>query len=202
MCAWGVLDFPFPSPLQSEGVLYHLLSCHPCYGAPCPFPAGFPAGQRGLPVAGVHFPRSSLGPFGWPVQDGGIAAPPPPPAATCPARPGRGQWFCSYFKMINVLLFFLSPYIFFFVLYLLLLFLCTSLLSFLADTRASEGSGRAGSYGSPEISPLSRSPLDAAANTLAVLVIRLQLLLLLLVSIYHQTVVYLLRSAYCFYFRE
>ncbi|RLW08352.1 hypothetical protein DV515_00003224, partial [Chloebia gouldiae] len=49
-------------------------------------------------------------------------------------------------------------------------------------TRASESSGRAGSCGSPEISPLSRSPLNAAVNTLAVLVIRLQLLLLLLVS--------------------
>lgn len=84
----------------------------------------------------------------------------------------------------------------------MLLFLCTSLLSFLADTQASEGSGRAGSCGSPEISLFSRSPLNIAVNALAVLVIRLQLLLLLLVSIYHQTVVYLPRSAYCFYFRE
>lgn len=87
--------------------------------------------------------------------------------------------------MISVLLllFFISKYF----LVLLLLFLCSSLLSFLADTRASEGSGRAGSCGSPEISPFSRSPLNAAVNTLAVLVIRLQLLLLLLVRIYHQT---------------
>ncbi|XP_071304449.1 serine/arginine repetitive matrix protein 3-like [Agelaius tricolor] len=51
----------------------------------------------------------------------------------------------------------------------------------LRDTRASEGSGRAGSCGSPAISLFSRSPLNIAVNALAVLVIRLQLLLLLLV---------------------
>ncbi|KAL9867435.1 uncharacterized protein GJ701_000847 [Geothlypis trichas] len=52
----------------------------------------------------------------------------------------------------------------------------------LRDTQASEGSGRAGSCGSQEISLFSRSPLNIAVNALAVLVIRLQLLLLLLVK--------------------
>lgn len=116
-----------------------------------------------------------------------------------PRAPDRGQWFCSYFQMIHILLFPLPPKHFFG------FYVIVSLhqpLIFPRRPRASEGSGRAGSCGSPEIPPFSRSPLNAAVNTLAVLVIRLQLLLLLLVSIYHQTVVYLPRSAYWFYFRE
>lgn len=119
-------------------------------------------------------------------------------AGSCTPTRCHLRWLPSFcgaaapFKSLVLLSCFLLNFFF------LIVSLHQPLIFFSQTLRPVQPSGRAGSCGSPEISRFSPSPLHAAVGSAGSGVTRLQLLLL--VSFYHQTVIYLPGSAYYHYF--